>query len=204
MTKDWVISLGIERGRCQDGGAICTLSVMTQKIENMTVCICVESVSHLGAWWIDRQRNWSFLFGPFHQACFPPVREDFPTYLHFRAYIGLSEWREDWKRLEKTFFLLKFQCISSDNIFGTEYSDSCLIISFILRILSTFNKYLLNTCYVLGTVGDAWDHHWVNQIGFPPWCTPHSQSGKIALGLPKKFIIPCSPSPINNFPEMNT
>lgn len=71
--------------------------------------------------------------------------------------------------------------------------------------LSTFNKYLLNTCYVLGTVRDAWDSSLSEPKRILSLVAAHSQSGRIILGLPKKVypIRPCFPSLMNDFLEVN-
>lgn len=71
VTEDWVISEGIHvKGReraMQDEGAMWTLSVMPQKWRKSD---CMYLFGE--RWWIDRQRNCSFLLGCVHQACFPP------------------------------------------------------------------------------------------------------------------------------------
>lgn len=91
----WVFKWKKERGKCQKRRSNMHSKCDDPENRKKWLCICVELVSHLGTWWMDRQRNWSFLFGCIHQVCFAPVREGFPAYLHFRTYSGLSEWRED-------------------------------------------------------------------------------------------------------------
>lgn len=80
-------------------------------------------------------------------------------YIHTLELIeGLVSNEEKMTMSLKRFFPLKIHCLSSEKyFFGTEHSDSCLIISFILQSVNTLYKYLLNTCYLLGIVIDAWD-----------------------------------------------
>lgn len=87
----------------------------------------------------------SFLCGCVPQVYFLLARETFPIYSHFRAYARFSEWgREEDYRVEKEFFSSSnFNVYLVSSIFGTEYSDSCLIISFILWICQhSTNIYL--------------------------------------------------------------